>query len=255
MKAGWKGVHPGLPKRSRWSFLEVAAFTAFLIWSAAGLYFTLAKITPSSIAHWPISLDLVSFVQGCLAYGDPILIFLAFANTHLHAARQWSAPVARRWGLIVLVLAFGIETIGARTGLPFGPYHYTTAFGPMLGVVPLAIPLAWHVVVTNALFLVRMITPYSHRVTEALLTGGVCAGYDAVLEPFATTVKHYWIWTGGAVPMLNYIAWFIVSALPVLFFAPDTMARHRYDPRAVLIIAITIAIFVAGELVNGLNGY
>ncbi len=95
---------------------------------------------------------LRALVAGCLRIGDPILILLAFANTHAHAAREWTPATARRWGLIILVAALGIETAGVMTGLIFGSYRYTDRFGPMLGVVPLTIPLAWHVVVTNALF-------------------------------------------------------------------------------------------------------
>ena len=229
------------------NLLEKIAFAAFIIWSAVGLIFTLKHISPLIVAQWPISAGLRQFVDLCLQNGDPILIMLAFINTHLHAARQWSAGVARRWGLIVLVCAFAIETCGAMTGFPFGQYHYTDGFGPMLGVVPLTIPFAWHVVVTNALFLVRAVAPHVSRIGEAALVGLLCTVYDFILEPFATTVKHYWIWTEGTIPPLNYVAWFVLSALLVRFFAPTFSTRFRFDPRPVFILGLTIAIFLAGE--------
>jgi putative membrane protein len=231
-----------------WNLVEKIAFAAFLFWVAAGLIFTIAQISPATVAHWPIPGWLVQFVDLCLQYGDPILILLAFANTHLHAARQWSAGIARRWAAIVLVCAFGIETFGTITSFPFGDYHYTDRFGPMLGVVPLTIPLAWHVVVTNALFLLRAVAPHISRLTEAALAGLLCTLYDFVLEPFATTVKHYWIWTDGTIPPLNYVAWFILSGLLVRIFAPTLSSRYRLDPRPALILGLTIAIFIAGEL-------
>ena len=103
-----------------WNFVEKAAFVAFLIWTIAGLIFTIGHISGASIAQWPIPIWLQHFVDSCLQTGDPILILLAFANTHLHAVRQWSSSVARRWGIIVLVCAFGIETLGAKTGFPSG---------------------------------------------------------------------------------------------------------------------------------------
>jgi uncharacterized membrane protein len=247
VKASWRGASAWQQPGLRWNLLETTAFIAFIIWGIAGLIFTLGKISPTTIAQGPIPPALIPFVQGCLAFGDPILIFLAFANTHLHAARQWSTSIARRWGAIVLIFAFIVETIGARTGFPFGAYHYTTAFGPMLGVVPLTIPLAWHVVVTNALFLVRMAAPNANHIVEALLTGAVCTAYDFILEPFATTVKHYWIWTSGAIPLQNYAAWFVLSALLVLLLSPALATRHRSDPRAPLIFGLTVLIFFAGE--------
>jgi putative membrane protein len=231
-----------------WHPIEKAALAAFIIWTAAGLLFTIARISPDTIAQWPIPHWLARFVDLCLRNGDPILILLAFANTHLHAARQWTGSIARNWGLLVLVCAYGIETAGALTGIPFGDYHYTDRFGPMLGVVPLAIPLAWHVVVTNALFIVRTIAPNAAPLTEAALAGLLCTAYDIILEPFATTVKHYWIWAAGSPPMLNYVAWFILSALLVHLFAPALITRHRLDPRPVLVLGLTILIFVAGEI-------
>jgi len=233
---------------SSWNIVEKIAFVAFLIWTAAGLIFTIEHITPSAIAHWPIPVWFQSFVDFCLRTGDPILILLAFTNTHLHAARQWSAGVARRWGIIVLVSAFGIETLGAKTGFPFGAYTYTDRFGPMIGLVPMTIPLAWHVVVTNALFIVRAIAPHLSRLTEAALAGLFCTIYDFILEPFATTVKGYWIWSEGTIPPLNYIAWFVLSALLVRLFAPTISNRYRRDPRPLMIVCLTIAIFLAGRL-------
>ena len=231
-----------------WNPVEKISFAAFVIWSAAGLIFTIGRISPDTIAHWPVPGWLGQFVDLCLRTGDPILILLAFANTHLHAARQWSAAIARRWGLIVLVCAFGIETFGARTGFPFGAYHYTDRFGPMLGLVPLTIPLAWHVVVTNSLFIVRTAAPHASRLAEAALAGLLCTLYDFILEPFATTVKHYWIWTDGTIPPLNYMAWFILSALLVRLFAPTLSSRFRRDPRPAFILGLTILIFVAGTI-------
>jgi uncharacterized membrane protein len=235
-------------KGKPWNFIEKAAFAAFLIWAAAGLIFTIGRISSDTIAHWPIPSWLGRFVDLCLQGGDPILILLAFTNTHLHAARQWSAGIARRWGAIVLTCAFGIETFGAITSIPFGDYSYTDRFGPMLGVVPLTIPLAWHVVVTNALFIVRALMPHASRLGEAALAGLLCTLYDFILEPFATTVKHYWIWTEGTVPPINYVAWFVLSGLLVRVFAPTLSSRFRFDPRPAVILCLTIAIFIAGEL-------
>jgi len=230
-----------------WNIVDKIAFAAFLFWTAAGLTFTIKHINPGVVAHWPIPGWLRQFVDGCLQTGDPILILLAFINSHLHAARQWTAGIARRWAVIVLIFAFCIETFGAKTGLPFGAYTYTDRFGPMLGIVPLTIPLAWHVVVTNALFVIRAFAPHLSRLAEAALAGALCTLYDFILEPFATTVKGYWIWTEGFIPPLNYIAWFVLGALLVRLFAPTISNRYRFDPRPFLILALTIAIFLAGE--------
>lgn len=236
------------PLHEPWSLLDFIALAAFVIWSGAGLYFTIEHVTPAIIAQWPLSDPLRQFVDWCLENGDPILILLAFINTHLHAARQWSDGAARRWGLTVLVCVYGIETFGTITSFPFGNYHYTKNFGPMLYLVPFTIPLAWHVVLTNALFIIRAVAPHIARLTEAMLAGFLCTIYDAILEPFATTVKNYWVWADGTVPPLNYVAWFILTTLLIWFLAPTLSCRYRLDPRPLLILGLTVAIFIAGEI-------
>ncbi len=235
---------------TRWTGLEKIFFGVFLFWSAAGLIFTLGGIYPETVALWPVPAMLRNFVLLCLRTGDPLLILLAFANTHLHAARQWTPPVARRWFLIVVPAAFVVETIGVWTGFPFGSYRYSDRFGPMLGVVPLTIPLAWHVVVTNGLFLARDLAPRAPRPATALLTGLFCAGYDFVLEPFATEVKHYWTWAGGRIPLQNYAAWFVLSALLTFLFAP-ARGRINRDVRPAVLLAVTLLIFLAGSWRGG----
>jgi putative membrane protein len=116
----------------------------------------------------------------------------------------------------------------------------------MLGVVPLTIPLAWQVVVTNALFLARGLVRNRSRLGEAALSGAICTAYDFILEPFATRAKQYWIWRGAAVPPENYLAWFVVSGLLVCGFAPRVPTRFPRDSRPALILGVTLLIFLAG---------
>jgi hypothetical protein len=80
--------------------------------------------------------------------------------------------------------------------------------------------------------------------------GVICVIYDFILEPFATTVKGYWQWSEGSIPLLNYIAWFVLSALLVRLFAPTLSSRVRWDPRPALVLACTLLIFLAGELAS-----
>ena len=114
-------------------------------------------------------------------------------------------------------------------------------------MVPLTIPFAWHVVVTNALFVVRAVCAPSLGVVEAAVTGLICTVYDFVLEPFATTVSGYWVWSGGSVPHLNYLAWFVLSGALAWLFAPTLSTRFRRDPRPVVILGFTLLIFMAGR--------
>ena len=73
------------PKVVGWNLFEKICLAAFLIWSAAGLIFTIDHITPEAIANWSVPGWLARFVEFCLHNGDPVLILLAFTNTHLHS--------------------------------------------------------------------------------------------------------------------------------------------------------------------------
>jgi uncharacterized membrane protein len=241
------------PARVAWTATDWFFLGTFLFWSTAGLIFTFGQLTPAFFGRFHLPQNLENFIDLCILNGDPILIILAFFNTHLHAARQWTPGVARRWAFIILLGAYLIETAGTLTSIPFGDYRYTDKFGPTLWpgstllTVPITIPLAWHVIVTNALFIVRAIAPHLSRLTEALAAGAICTAYDVILEPFATKVKGYWIWNGGSVPILNYVSWFVLSALLIRLFAPTFSTRFRHDPRPWIILACTVLIFLAGE--------
>ena len=238
-------------KTSSWSLPDWGFLAAFLFWSAAGLTFTLLRITPTVIAGWGLPDGLNQFVHFCLNNGDPILILLAAANTHLLACRQWTPQEARSWAVLIMLLSYGVEMVGVLTGLPFGNYIYTHNFGPVLFHVPLAIPLAWFVVVTNVLLVIRSVAPHLSRLAEALIGGILCMLYDYTLEPFATRVKSYWVWEGGNVAMINYPAWLMISGVLIWFFAPSLMTRNRLDPRPWLILGIMILIFFAGRWAAG----
>ncbi len=230
----------------RWSGIEAALFGAFLFWAAAGLI-SVAGGAQLARIHPPAA--LAGFIAACVRYGDPVLILLAFANLHLAAARAWGAPAARRWTLTVIVASLAIETLGVETGFPFGRYHYTDRFGPLLGVVPLVIPLAWQVVLTSALLLVRRCQWQPGRLNEAAQVGLAAMLYDLVLEPFATRVKGYWLWENGAVPWQNDASWFFIGAALAWLFAPRprNFRAPAPDPRPWVVPAVTLLIFLAGR--------
>jgi len=123
------------------------------------------------------------------------------------------------WSLlpITLVPALGwtSETIGSRTGIPFGPYKYTEVLQPQIAHVPVLIPLAWLMMMPPAWAVGAALLP------DSLIGGWVVAAaaftaWDLYLDP--QMVKwDFWRWEkDGAylgIPISNYIGWFIVSFL------------------------------------------
>src|SRR5580692_2867493 len=73
------------------------------------------------------------------------LVFVLFAVLHCARCEGW-----RRTGLFfatAAIVSWVLEETGVRTGMIYGPYHYSNLLGPMLGDVPVLIPLAWFMMI------------------------------------------------------------------------------------------------------------
>ncbi len=132
--------------------------------------------------------------------------------------------VASLW---ILFLSWLIEHLGATTGFPFGFYSYTDVLQPqILGVVPLAIPFAWLLIVTAAVGVgelvlgrdtVRNVDDWRDRFLRVLMAAAIALLLDVTIEPFAVNINRYWIWNDPAagsyygIPLSNFIAWFVTS--------------------------------------------
>ncbi|HEY3342117.1 MAG TPA: carotenoid biosynthesis protein [Anaerolineae bacterium] len=67
---------------------------------------------------------------------------------------------------ISAVVSWTLEEVGVRTGLIYGPYHYSDLLGVKLGEVPLLIPLAWFMMIYPSHVLANLIVdqrPISRR--------------------------------------------------------------------------------------------
>ncbi|RRR67759.1 MAG: carotenoid biosynthesis protein [Candidatus Viridilinea halotolerans] len=138
-----------------------------------------------------------------------------------------------RWGAVasfwVLFLSWLIEHVGATTGFPFGSYSYTDVLQPqVLGVVPLAIPFAWLLIVPAAMavgdrIIYRKGVPVGDerevRFARVLMAAAFALLLDVTIEPFAVNVNQYWVWSDASagtyygIPFSNFVAWFVTSLI------------------------------------------
>ncbi len=138
---------------------------------------------------------------------------------------QWGA-LASLW---VLFLSWLVEHIGATTGFPFGSYSYTDVLQPkVFGVVPLAIPFAWLLIVTAAIGVAELFLDRESRAPQAevrvrparvLIATAFALLLDVTIEPFAVHINHYWVWSDSdpsayyGIPASNFVAWWFTSLL------------------------------------------
>ncbi len=123
------------------------------------------------------------------------------------------------WAIFVLIVSFIIEWIGVRTGRIFGHYHYGEILQPMLYGVPLAIGFAWLCMLLTSVAVFQRLSPkalQSNAVTFASGAAVFMVLFDFIMEP-AATVLNYWNWKDGLIPVQNYIAWYVISFLFVIF--------------------------------------
>lgn len=145
----------------------------------------------------------------------------------------WLVVNYGRWGAsasaLILVLAWLVEHVGATTGFPFGAYSYTDVLQPQIfGVVPLAIPFAWLLIVPAAVGASELVRGSDAQLARAgrrvgasqvLSAASFALLLDVTIEPFAVHINRYWVWSDGAadgyygIPASNFVAWWCTSLL------------------------------------------
>jgi bisanhydrobacterioruberin hydratase len=170
----------------------------------------------------------------------------------------WLSINFSRWGavasVLILFLAWLVEYIGATTGFPFGFYTYTDVLQPKIwGVVPMAIPFAWLLIVGAAVGTSEHVLARADRavlddvrvsVTKVLTAASLALLLDVTIEPFAVNINHYWTWNDSGqssyygIPTTNFAAWWCTSVILVLVLLERrraaTLARMRAPTRTVV---------------------
>lgn len=137
--------------------------------------------------------------------------------------------------LLMMLLSWAVEHIGVTTGFPFGSYIYTDVLGlKLFGVVPLAVPFAWLLVVPAAIGIIEWLFRRT-RITRAnmlLRIIGVASFavlMDVAIEPVSVHIHNYWVWGEASngfygVPKENFAAWwgtsFVLAAIYYLVLHP-----------------------------------
>lgn len=159
--------------------------------------------------------------------------------------------------IIIAVGSWLTEHLGVTTGWPFGTYQYNGVLLPeIVGVVPLAIPFAWLLVVPGALELSRMLMPKVGFWPTVLGAASLAMLFDLVIEPVAVYVNRYWTWleTGPlfGIPTANFVAWWGLAF--ILALATEMLGQRTNNlpqsPKLNLPIAIYLLNLALFTLVN-----
>jgi putative membrane protein len=135
-------------------------------------------------------------------------------------------PTPWRVILIVIgvpVLGWLIERIGSRTGVPFGKYHYTDVLQPQIAHVPVAVPLAWLMMIPPSWAVAQLILPEAPHWLAAIVAGAAFTAWDAYLDPQMVR-WNFWTWDQPGryvgIPLINFFGWWIGGTVISLLLMP-----------------------------------
>ena len=206
------------PRSSAYRFLFPTAYHALLlVW-----------------VQMMIAVPIVRWVAGDAALPAVVTgsVLLQAAAVLAVLVGGWGRPRTAAVAALLLPLAWAVELLGSRTGLPFGSYHYTRLLQPQLLGVPLLIPLAWFMMLPVAWGVAALILGGRARpLPFALLAAAAFTAWDLYLDP-QMVAWGYWVWDQpGAyfgIPLLNYAGWFAAA------FALTLLARPLAGPPGLL---------------------
>ena len=194
----------------------------------------------SAAGLWVLSLILTPVLEDI--GGRPAFLAMTNVSVVLHATVTlfalsfiWRTRTIVLASAVVVMSTWGIEAIGASTGVPFGHYVYTDALQPQLADVPLLIPVAWLMMLPPSwavadMFILRKRRHWPSHIKLAVVAGLAFAAWDLYLDP--QMVGHgLWEWktSGGyfGIPWVNFIGWWFSAFLITLFVRPLNLPRAR----------------------------
>lgn len=148
---------------------------------------------------------------------------------------------------ILAAYSYAIELIGLHTGWPYGAFSYSVSLGPMIGGVPVALPLFFLPLVMNAYLLVLLISRWARKewVVRVAAVIAVVVAMDVVLDPGAVGLG-FWSYSdtvSGSVPLSNYLGWVLSAAVTTL------VLDHVYDTE-LLVDALENTSYLLDDLVS-----
>jgi uncharacterized membrane protein len=196
-------------------------------------------------------------------------IMCVWHSLHVKGVRQTVAFFTLSW-----IITFVAEFLGSNFGLIFGSYDYTSAVGPLLGGVSLAVPFNWSILQYAALMLVdwllglggegRGVAWYGKVLWSALiaLTAGFILTAAALMcDPAyvsgvwaqVTGTPPWWWWEGGSylpelqvwqgsggIPVQNFVGWTATTFLVVFVFNLFFQVKNEATGKLVGVVPLLI---------------
>lgn len=201
-----------------------------------------------------------------------VLVLALVIATLMSLARQLPGQNVLLAATIIGLMGGGAHGLAAATAIPFGPIHFTDEAGPrLLGLLPWPMPAIWIVALLNSRGVARLILrPWRKARAYGFWLMGMTAAltvlFALALDPFASQVRHCWLWQPTRLPLdwhgapvVNFLGWLVATLMILAFATPaliDKRPRARplppdYHPLAIWLLCLTL--FAAAAVVHKLR--
>ena len=174
---------------------------------------------------------------------DGVLVVLATATLLVSQAQHLPAQNVMLAGILIATMGGAIHTIGALSGVPFGPFRFTDRIGQELfHPLPWAIPMVWLILILSSRGVARLImrpgrTHRHYGLWVMGLTTFLVVILTILLEPFATQLKHFWRWDVSrtsvdwySAPWVSFVGWTVSTVLILAFVTPCLINKKPGKP-------------------------
>ncbi|HOC54517.1 MAG TPA: carotenoid biosynthesis protein [Verrucomicrobiota bacterium] len=207
---------------------------------------------------------------GNARWPDGLLLVLANATLLASLTCQLPGQNVMLASIIIAFIAGAVQSLGALTAIPFGPYVYTENIGrELFHPLPWSVPLIWLAVILSSRGVARlMLRPWRKTRNYGFRLIGfttlLAVLLDVGLEPFATRVARYWFWNPTKLkvdwytaPLVNFFAWGVTTLLILAFATPSLINKKppqepSLDYSPVVVWLLFMLLFATGAAVHQL---
>ncbi len=233
---------------------------------ATWIHWLLAILLAAAFALVLAANGLLLDLPGRPGWPEALLILLATVSTITALARQLPLQNVLLAAFVIALMGGAVHALGVTMGIPFGPFLFGADAGPQLfKTLPWAMPLIWVVAVLNSRGVVRLILRPWRKIRSygfwlIGLTAALTMLFDLAFDPFASRVKHYWLWlptkfpvAWQGAPLVNFFSWAALTLLMLMLVTPALINKNParrmpdFHPLAVWLGAILLFGIVSAE--------
>ena len=143
--------------------------------------------------------------------------------------------------LVIAIIGYFTEVLGARTGFIFGEYSYGKTLGLKILEVPLTISINWALLVTCGVLVCSYFV--KHKLALSVIAALLTTLIDILIEKVAPTLD-FWKFDNNLPGLHNSVGWFLISFVTGYFFSGTLLKGNKKIALIVLILQVFFFAFI-----------